>query len=355
MNNKKKCCALLKTLCMALGICCLIFGCSAPKDGLPPETYGEKHPLIGFAMDSLVAERWERDRDVFVSAAQELGAQVIVQTAYEDSDEQIRQIEYLIEKDVDVLVVIPNRVDVLSDVLKKAVSKGIKVVAYDRLIQNAPLDLYISTDNVRVGEIMAEELVKKAPSGNYVILNGSRDDYNVTLLKQGYDSVLKAQPDIKILDEYFTPKWVPEDAAAFLAKILARGERVDAVLCGNDSIARAVINVLAENQLADSVAVTAQDADLTACQSIAQGLQTATVYKNITLLAQKAAEFSVMLANGEMPEITDTINNRRGEIPFYKITPQAVTKLTIMDTVVSDGFHRKEDVYADVPKDEWPD
>lgn len=344
-----------KTLSLLLCLCLILCACTVPEHKPAPEEPESTQPLIGFAMDSLLNERWERDRDVFVSAAQELGAQVIVQTAYEDSEEQIKKIEYLIEKKVDVLVVIPTDSDALSEVLKKAHDKGIKIVAYDRLIQNAPLDLYISPDNVRVGEIMAEELVKKVPSGNYVILNGSRADNNVMLLKQGYDAVLSQHPDINIIEEYFVDNWWPEDAALFISKMLAHEQKIDAVLCGNDSIARAVIKVLAENRLADSVAVAAQDADLTACQSVAQGVQTATVYKNINLLAQKAAVFSVMLAKGEMPETDDEIDNQWGKIPFYKIEPQAVTKQTIMTTVVRDGFHRKEDVYADVPQKDWPE
>lgn len=357
MKNLKKRGALLKIFCVAVCLCMCIGLCACDKTQPEPlpENPDEQRPLIGLSMDSLLSERWERDRDVFVSSAERLGAQVIVQTANDDSDEQIRQIEYLIEKNVDVLVVIPNRVYALSDVLKKAKDKGIKIVAYDRLIQNAPIDLYISFDNVKVGSIMAQELVKKVPEGNYVIINGSRDDYNATLLKQGYDGVLNARPKINVISEHYTENWMPEDAVEFFSKVLESGEKIDAVLCGSDMIAGPVIKLLAERQLADDVAVAAQDAELTACQRIVQGAQTVTVYKNITMLAQKAAEFSVMLATGDLPAMKDKMNNQWGDIPFYKITPQAVTKETMVQTVIEDGFHRKEDVYANVPQSEWPD
>lgn len=342
--------------CMVLCLC-VCFGITACKSGTSENTPGEEkreYPLIGLSMDSFVIERWQRDRDVFVSTAEELGAQVIMQNANEDPDEQIRQIEYLISKKVDVLVIIPNDAQKLTGVLKKARENGIKIIAYDRLIQDVPIDLYISFDHVAVGKLMAKELVRKVPKGNYVVITGPHTDNNVEKLRQGYAQVFDSAPGVKVLDEFYCDNWVPEAGANFFSQLLTQGKTIDAVLCGNDSIARAVTKILSEKRLADKVPVVAQDAELGACQSIAEGTQLATVYKNVTLLAQKSAEMAVQLAKGKTVSGQETVENGAGNVPFYKIEPKLITKDTIMDTVIKDGFHRVEDVYRNVPKKDWP-
>ena len=132
-------------------------GCSPRKTGEEQETALQEEDIqIGLSFDSFVIERWMRDRDVFVSTAQSLGAQVNVQIANGDVEEQISQIEYFISKDMDVIVIIAIDGDALTDVVRKAKEEGIRVISYDRLIPNAGTDLYISFDNYRVGVLMGE-------------------------------------------------------------------------------------------------------------------------------------------------------------------------------------------------------
>lgn len=149
----------------------------------------EKKIKIGFSLDSLVVERWIRDRDVFVSTANSLGAEVIFQNAANDEKEQVNQIKYLIDKGVDVLVIIPQNSEILSDVVSRAKSKGIKIISYDRLIRNANVDLYVSVNSLEVGEMMARAIVQKVPAGNYVFINGPKSDHNVALVQEGLRSV----------------------------------------------------------------------------------------------------------------------------------------------------------------------
>ena len=115
----------------------------------------EQEVQIGLSFESFVIERWMRERDVFVSAAKELGAEVNVQNANGDVEEQISQIEYFIKKQVDVIVVVAGDCEALSDVMIKAREAGIKTVSYDRLIMNAGCDLYISFDNTEVGRLLS--------------------------------------------------------------------------------------------------------------------------------------------------------------------------------------------------------
>lgn len=117
---------------------------------------------IGLSFDSFVIERWLRDRDMFVSTAQSLGAEVNVQVAGGEVEEQISQIEYFIQKKMDVIIIIPIDGDALYDVVKEAKSKGICVICYDRIIPNVNADLYITIDNEMVGTLMGEALKKLA-------------------------------------------------------------------------------------------------------------------------------------------------------------------------------------------------
>ena len=144
-----------------LAFCMVLFcGCG----GAETETAGEaaredKGIRIGLSFDSFIIERWQRDRDAFVARASELGAEVNVQCANGEAREQAAQIEYLIEKDMDVIVIIATDYTALSEPVRKAKREGIRVIAYDRLIKDADVDLYITFDNERVGEMMAEAIL----------------------------------------------------------------------------------------------------------------------------------------------------------------------------------------------------
>jgi len=312
---------------------------------------------IGFSMDSFMIERWQRDRDIFVSRANDLGAEVIVQIAGGDPDEQIKQIEYLINKNVDVLVIIPREADGLGAVVNEARKKGIKVISYDRLIKDTSLDLYISFDNELVGELIADTLVHHVPKGNYVIFNGPESDNNVSLLRKGYYNILNPKiqsGDITVTHEFWTPNWEPEQAGYNMEELLRKQEKIDAIIAGNDSIATMLIRLLSENRMAGKVAVGGQDAEVSACQRIVEGTQLMTVYKPIDKLARLSAELAVQLAKGEEIIVNNVYEDGEYSIPYYEIMPIAVTKENMMDTVIKDGFQRLESVYQNIPPKQWP-
>ena len=142
-----------------------VSGCAKTEDAAAGSVEQEEQEVqIGLSFESFVIERWMRERDVFVSAAKELGAEVNVQNANGDVEEQISQIEYFIKKQVDVIVVVAGDCEALSDVMIKAREAGIKTVSYDRLIMNAGCDLYISFDNTEVGRLMAESMLENIPA-----------------------------------------------------------------------------------------------------------------------------------------------------------------------------------------------
>lgn len=175
---KKKKWLFLTVLILAL----LISGCGDTQQEPRREEMEKEGKLqIGLSFDSFVIERWLRDRDMFVSTAQSLGAEVNVQVAGGIVEEQISQIEYFIKKKMDVIVVIPIDGEALYDVLKEAKDKGIYVICYDRVVENIGADLYITIDNEKVGTLMGEALVQACPQGgNIFAINGSPTDGNVS-------------------------------------------------------------------------------------------------------------------------------------------------------------------------------
>jgi len=307
---------------------------------------------IAFITETFVIERWQRDRDIFVARAKELGAEVLVRHTFEDSEDQIRVIEEMIRQGVDVIVIIPHDKDALTTAIRKAKDQGIGIIAYDRLVMNADIDLYISFDNFAVGRLMAEYLVKEVPTGRYVIVNGSPYDHNSFMLREGYMSVLSplvASGDIEIVGEVWAEGWRGEKAYEFVNSLIAEGKEINAIVAANDLLAEGAIKALSENRLAGIVPVSGQDTELAACQRIVEGTQHMSVYKPIGVLAKGAAESAVMLARGEIPPSNDTIDNGIHTIPYMKFQPVAVTKHNMMDTIIRDGFHLIEDVYRNTP------
>ena len=313
--------------------------------------------IIGFITESMTVERWQRDRDIFVAKAESLGAQVIVKNAYEESEVQERIGMEMIDQGVDVLVIVAYDKDSLKDLVDYAHSNHVKVIAYDRMINNANVDLYISFDNYKVGELMGEAAAAAVPSGNYLILNGAQRDNNSGMLNEGYMYVLKTgvdSGDIKIVGETWVEDWRDELSYAYVTGIIESGKEIDAIIAADDRLAEGAINALSENRLAGKVFVTGQDAELAACQRIVEGTQNMTVYKKISLLAEGAAQMAVEMAQGGEAGGGGTISDGTYDIHYIVCEPIEVTKMNINETVIKDGFYTVEQVYANVPENEWP-
>lgn len=335
----------------------LLAGCSGKKENkdVAVEDNSGKRLSIGMSFDSFVIERWIRDRDVFISTAEDLGAQVNVQNANGNVDEQIEQIEYFIKKKMDVIVIIAIDGDALGDVVKRARDAGIRVVCYDRLIRNAHTDLYISFDNVKVGSLMGEALRKALPDGgNIFAIYGSESDNNVDLVIEGLSQSLEGS-GLNIVYSSYCRNWLAELAFTAVNEGLQENGSVDGIMCGNDDLASQAIRALSEHRLAGKVAVVAQDAELSACQRIVEGTQTMTVYKSVEELARNAAVLAVALANGEditseecALQVTQTIDDGTVQIPYFSIDPMAVTADNMDEVIIGSGFHRREDVYLNV-------
>ncbi|HVZ81477.1 MAG TPA: D-xylose ABC transporter substrate-binding protein [bacterium] len=318
-----------------------------------------QYPIkVGLSMDTLRGDRWPRDKDLFTKDCNDLGMGVLVQSANSDDSLQITQAENLLSQGIQVLVVVAHNDKSCATIVESAHKVGVPVVAYDRLIANCDLDLYVSFDSVKVGEIMAKALTKIKPKGNYVLMGGAPTDHNAILVREGHMKGLAPylkSGAIKIVGDQWSNDWLAVNALKNMENILTKNNnKVDAVLDSYDGTAGGTIQALAEQKLDGKVLVSGQDAELAACRRILAGTQTMTVYKPVKLLAAKAAEMTLKLAKKEPLGTRTTIDNGKIKVPSVLLDPIPVDKTNLVSTVIADGFQKMEDVYKDVPKDQWP-
>jgi len=318
---------------------------------------GRAGVTIGLSMDTLKEARWQADRDMFVKRAGELGARVLVLAANSDDTVQIGDVEKLITNKVDVLVVVPHDGTAMAKAVRMAHDAGIPVIAYDRIIRDSDVDLYVSFDNVRVGELQARYLVDHLPTpgkGRIVRIYGAKTDNNAALFKEGQDRVLApylARGDITVIHEDWAEDWKPENAKRIVnAAITAHGTHFDAVLASNDGTAGGAVQALLEEGLAGRVLVTGQDAEVVALQRVAAGSQAMTIYKPLRTLAQGAAEIAVRMAQRKVIVAKQTVNNGAIDVPSALFDVVTVTKDNIVGTVIKDGLATYDDVYRGIPE-----
>ncbi len=344
---------------IALVLACA--GCSkppAPSASASPGAAG-KPITIGFSMDTLKEERWQRDRDLVAQAAQARGARVLVQAANGNDALQNSQAENLLTQGVDVLLVAPHNGKTAATIVESAHKLGVPVIAYDRLILDADVDLYVTFDPVRVGEIQAEYATRRVPKGRYVLIGGAPTDNNAHLLRQGQMKVLQPlieKGDIQVVADQWAKEWQALEALKIMENALTRsGNQVDAVVVSNDGTAGGAIQAIGEQRLAGRILVTGQDADLAACQRIVAGTQTMTVYKPIQALASKAVEAALLLAHKQpLAEPTRPVPNGKRDVPSLLLPTVAVDKDNLLATVIKDGYQKLHEVYKDVPRESWP-
>ena len=333
----------MKKIISAVSLACAMLGAAGMAHA------DAAHPKIGFSIDDLRLERWARDRDYFTAAADKLGAKVFVQSADASEQRQIAQIENLISRGVDVLVIVPYNATVLNNAVREAKKAKIKVVSYDRLILNADVDAYISFDNKAVGELQAQSLVALKPKGNYYLLGGAPTDNNAKILREGQLKVLQPladKGDIKIVGKQWVKDWSASEAMAIVENALtANNNKIDAIVASNDGTAGGAIQALTAQKLAGKVPVSGQDADIAAVKRVMAGTQTMTVYKPLKLIASEAAKLSIQLVRNEKPAYNSQYNNGLKQVDTLLLKPIPLTKANVQ-TLVDDGFYTKAQLSA---------
>jgi len=239
----------------------------------------------------------------------------------------------------------------MARAIEIAHKSGIPVIAYDRMIRDADVDLYVSFNNLRVGQQQAEYLVKHLPNGKGKIIrvHGAPTDDNAKVLKAGQDEILKPyfdRGDLQVIHEDWAEEWKPENSKKIVnAAITAHGREFDAVLADNDGTAGGAIQALTEEGIAGKVLVTGQDAELAGLQRIAAGTQTMTIYKPLNQLTTNAATAAVRIAKHEVVIARTSMNNGKLEVPAILSDTVAVDKANLESTVIKDGFHSKDEIF----------
>jgi len=297
--------------------------------------------------ESKTARYESQDRPNFEKKVTELcsDCDIIYSNADQDAAKQQQQAEAAITKGAKVLVLDPVDAASAGAIVNRAKQSQIPVVSYDRLITDADIDYYISFDNEQVGKLQGESLVKKltddGAKGDIVMINGAPTDNNAKLFKQGAHSVIDSS-DFKVAKEYDTPDWSPDKAQQEMEQAITavgKGGFVG-VYAANDGTAGGAIAAMKGNGIDPTkIPTTGQDAELAAIQRILIDEQYMTVYKAIKAEAEAAAELAVSLAKGETPSgADDKIDNGTKQVPSILLTPVAVTKDNIQDTIIKDAF-----------------
>lgn len=315
---------------------------------------------IGFAMDTLKEERWQRDRDAFEAHCKQMNVECVITVADNKADKQANDVDNLLTQGVDVLVIAPHDATQAASMVEKAKAQNVPVISYDRLINSDRIDLYVSHQVPVIGRKIAEYALQKVPKGNYIMVYGASTDNNAVIMQKEQLAVLKPatdSKDINIVASQFITDWKPELALNFVENALTQhGDKIDAIVVSNDGMASGAISALEKRGLTGKVLVTGQDAQKDALQRIAEGKQTMTIYKPIIPLANAAVEAAIKLAKKEslteaQPFKNDTLGK---DIPAILLEIVVVDKDNLMTTVVKDGYAKYEDVYANVPADKRP-
>lgn len=356
MRNTRISGLLLGMLALGALLTCLA-GCN---QGAGVNTDGEGASIWVLLPDSATSARWETDdRRFFREAFERAGVSYNIVNAEGDARTQLVQAEQAITAGAKVILLVNLDSGSGAAIIALAREAGVAVIDYDRLTIEGPgADVYVSFDNVRVGQLAGEivqPLIDAQPgTPQVVLLNGGPTDYNATLFRQGYYSV--AEPHFtdgswNLVADEWVPNWDNQQALVIFEQILtASDNRVTAVFAANDGLAAAVIAALKNAGIDpgdNGVIISGMDATVGGIQQVLAGDQAVTVYKPIRDEAYAAVEVALRLLNGEsFDDLTDgrTIDNGTNDIPFVALEAIGVTADNLAPTVIADGFRTWDEI-----------
>ncbi len=314
-----------------------------------------KNVTVGVSWSNFQEERWKTDEAAIKKALSAHGAKYISADAQGSPTKQLTDVEDLISKGANVLIVLAMDSEAILPAVKKANDEGIPVIAYDRLIES-PNVLYITFNNVGVGRMMAKAIEAAKPAGNYAFIKGDKGDPNADFLFSGIMEVLKpaiTAGKIKNVGESYTDGWKPDNAQKNMEQILTKNNnKVDAVVCENDGMAGGVVAALKAQGLAGVVPVSGQDGDHAAINRIALGTQTVSIWKDSRDLGKAAGDAAVELADGKKMSAIPGVKPFSGgakhvTVDGILLTPLAITRKNL-NVIVDKGWITKAEVCAGV-------
>jgi len=301
--------------------------------------------------DTKSSARYELfDRPYLTKAFKAAGVPAIVNNAQGDAQKMRSQADDCVTNGAKVVLLDALDPGSGAAITNAVVAGGAKVIDYDRLVPHSKASYYVSFDNVKVGKLMGDGLVRALKaSGKYsdhptiVELNGGIADNNAKLFKQGYDSVLnplykKGTFKKGAAGDQWTD-WDPNKGLTIFEQMLARNSNnITAAIAANDGLAGAVVSALKNHGL-KPIPVTGQDATPTGVQYIIAGWQTGTVYKSVKAEAAAAAKAAIALVKGGSVKTNGTVSGTKSVL----LTPVWVTKSNYK-LLFTDGFVKKSQV-----------
>ena len=349
--------------------------------GGDPATEGEgggNGQIIGVAMPTKSSERWIADGDALKKHLEDQGYKVDLQYAEDDIPTQVSQIENMITKGAEALIVASIDGTTLTSVLETAAESEIPVIAYDRLLMDTDnVDYYATFDNKLVGNQQAYSVlnglglaeldgtpIDGAPAGpfNIELFAGSLDDNNAFFFFDGAMEILQPyidngtlvvksnQTDIK---QVATLRWDGETAQSRMEDLITANysddSKVNAVLSPYDGISRGIISALTDAGYSvgdEWPTISGQDAEIDSVKAINSGSQYATIFKDTRELAKVAGDMAIAALNGDTVETNDdsTYNNNKKDVPSYLLQPVIVVKDNITSALVDTGYWTEEEV-----------
>jgi putative multiple sugar transport system substrate-binding protein len=317
-------------------------------------------------MPTKSSERWIADGNNIKEQLEDAGYSVDLQYAEDDIPTQVSQVENMVTKGVDILVIAAIDGTALGDVLETAESQDIPVIAYDRLIRESDtVDYYTTFDNFKVGVLQAESLVEGLEASgegpyNVELFAGSPDDNNATFFFNGAMSVLQPMIDSGDIvvpsgqtdfEQVAILRWDPATAQKRMEDILTStyaSDKVQGVLSPYDGLSLGIIAALTGNGYTstDLPVVTGQDAEVQSVKSILADEQYSTIFKDTRDLAEVTVDMIKAIGADEEPEVNDTETYDNGVIvvPSYLLDPVTVTKDNVTEVLVDSGYYTEDEI-----------
>jgi len=333
---------------------------------------------VGISFSDFATERWKNEADLMTKLLNDKGYDVIVQEAAHDVKLQNDQIDNMVSQGVKGLIIIAEDGDAAATAVDAAAKKGVKVLAYDRLIKSPNIAAYLSFNNTEVGRqealgvmtalgIPGSTTWTKDNPAKVVLSGGAPTDNNAHLVRAGQMEVIQPYLDegiITIVADQWVDNWDPANAQKMMENILtAQQNKVDAVIASNDGTALGELTALRAQGLAGKVPISGQDATADGCNSIVKGEQTVSVYKDIRKLSPMAVDLIDALLKGQefsglkdytMDELTNG-DVKEGSVKCLFLPVEQVTKDNVYDLIVKSCFQKYDDVYRDIPADQLPE
>jgi len=316
---------------------------------------------VGVSMPTKDLQRWNQDGANMEEQLKAAGYEVDLQFASNDVQQQLNQVTNMINGGCSVVVIAAIQGDALGAALDLAKEKGVKVIAYDRLIMASDaVDYYATFDNYKVGTVQGtyvkEALKLDEAEGpfNLEITAGDPGDNNALYFYQGAIDVLKPYIDAGKLvvksgqiefSDVATPSWKTDVAQTradgILASFYADGSNIDAWLCSNDSTALGVTNALGANYDGNWPIITGQDCDVSNTNNMIDGKQSMSVFKDTRTLAKQVVKMVGQILKGETVDVndTETYNNGVKVVPSFLCEPVFADVNNYKELLIDSGYY----------------